>query len=48
MQNQVISDLCIDDKKRKYSSNINHILNLANNFYEKLYTKQTTSKTGTA
>ena len=48
MQNQITSELNADDKKSKYSSNFNYILKAAKNFYEKFYTKETTSKTATA
>ena len=40
MQNGTRSELYIDDKKSKYSSNPNHILKSAKNFNEKLYTKE--------
>ena len=43
-----ISELYTDDKKSKYSSNPNDILKSDRNFYEKLCTKETTSKTATA
>ena len=43
-----MSELYIDDKKLKYSSNANYILKSAKNFYESLYTKETTSKTAIA
>ena len=48
MQNQTISELYTDDEKSKYSSNPNDILKTLKNFYEKLYAKETTSKTATA
>ena len=47
MQNQKISELYTDDNKSKHSSNSTDILKSAKNFYEKLYTKETTSKTAT-
>ena len=47
MQNQTKSELSTDDEKSKYSSNPNDILKPAKNFYEKLYTKETSSKTAT-
>ena len=48
MENQTISELYTDDKKSKCFSNTNDILKLDKNVYEKLYTKETTSKTATA
>ena len=48
MKNQTIYELYTDDKNRKHSSNCNDILKSAKNFYEKLYTKDTLSKTDTA
>ena len=48
MQNQTISELYTDGKKSKCFSNTNDILMLDKNVYEKLYTKETTSKTATA
>ena len=47
MQNQTISELYTDDNKSKHSSNPTDILKSAKNLYEKLYTKETTSKTTT-
>ena len=44
MQNQTMSELYTDDNKSKYSSNPKYILKSAKKFYEKLYTKETTSK----
>ena len=44
MQNQTIPELYIDHNKSKQSSNPTDILKFAKNFYEKLYTKETTSK----
>ena len=41
MENGTISELYTDDKKSKYSSNPNDILESAKNFNEKLYTKET-------
>ena len=38
---------CTDGKKTKFSSNPNNILKSTKIFYEKLYAKQTTSKTAT-
>ena len=46
MQNQNFCS-CTDGKKTKYSSNPNNILKSTKIFYEKLYAKQTTSKTAT-
>ena len=48
MQNQTISELYTDDKKSKCFSNTNDILKLDKNVYEKLYTKETTSKIATS
>ena len=39
-----ISEVYIDDNKLKHSSNPTDILKSPKNFYEKLYTKETTSK----
>ena len=47
MQNQTISEIYTDDNKSKHSSNPTDILKSAKNLYEKLYTKETTSKTTT-
>ena len=47
MQDQTISEIYTDDNKSKHSSNPTDILKSAKNFYEKLYTKETTSKTAT-
>ena len=47
MQNQTISEIYTDDNKSKHSSNPTDILKSAKNLYEKLYTKETTSKTAT-
>ena len=44
LQNQTISELYTDDNKLKYSSNPTDILKSAKKNYEKLYTKETTSK----
>ena len=41
MQNGTISELRIDDKELKYSSNPNNILKLDKDFYKKLYKKET-------
>ena len=43
-QNGTISELYTDDKKSKYSSNPNDILESANNFNGKLYTNDTNFK----
>ena len=48
MKNQTISELCTDEKAWKSSSNTNDILKSAKTFYEKLYTKEKTSKTDAA
>ena len=48
MKNQIRSELYADDKKLNYSSNSNDVFKSAKNFYQKLYTKETTSKTATA
>ena len=48
MKNQAISELCTDEKAWKSSSNTNDILKSAKTFYEKLYTKEKTSKTDAA
>ena len=48
MKNQTRSELYTDDKKSNYSSNSTDIFKSAKNFYQKLYTKETTSKTATA
>ena len=45
MQSGTVSELHNDDKKSKYSSNPNDILNSAKNFNEKLHTKEANSKT---
>ena len=47
MQDQTISEIYTDDNKSKHSSNLLTFSNLQKNFYEKLYTKETTSKTAT-
>ena len=44
MQNQTKSELYTDNKKSKYSSNPNDILKSARNYFEKIYIKETTSK----
>ena len=44
---KLISGLYTDDNKSKYSSNPNDIFKFAKKIYEKLYTKETTSKTST-
>ena len=44
LQNQTISELYLDDDKTKYSSNLKNIFKSAKKVYEKLYTKETTSK----
>ena len=44
MQNQTKSELYTDNKKWKYSSNPNDILKSARNYFEKIYIKETTSK----
>ena len=43
-----MSDLYTDDNKSKYCSNPKEILKSAKKKNEKLYTKETTSKAGTA
>ena len=43
MQNWTIFELYSDDNKSKYSSNPKDILKYAKNFFEKLYTKQTST-----
>ena len=47
VQNQTISELYTDDNKSKYSRNCNNILKYAKKIYEKLYTKEITSKAAT-
>ena len=42
-----ISELHTDDNKSKYSSNPKYIFNLQKKVYERLYTKETTSKAAT-
>ena len=44
IQTQAISELYTDDKKTKYSSNPGGILKLAQNLYEKPYTKRKSPK----
>ena len=43
MQNKTIFELYTDDNKLKYSSNLKDISKSAKIFYEKLYTKQTST-----
>ena len=47
MQNQTISEIYTDDNKSKHSSNPTDILKSAKKLYEKLSTKETSSKTTT-
>ena len=47
MQSQTILELYTGNNKSKYSSNPKDILKSANNFYEKLYTMESTSKAAT-
>ena len=45
MENQIVSELYTDHKRSKYSINPYDFLKFAKNFYVKLYTEETTSKT---
>ena len=48
MQNQSISELYTNDNKSKISSNLQDIVKSANNYYEKIYTKEATSNDSTS
>ena len=47
MRNQIIPDSYTDKNKSKYSGSSKGILKPSKNFYEKLYTNESTSKTAT-
>ena len=47
MQNQTISKVYTDDKKENYLATVMIFLSQQKNFFEKLYTKEITSKTVT-